>query len=199
MLAKTQNGTEVSVEFIKDVEPNENGFYCEIRRYDEDGDCEEDAWDNFCIHPEDCPNMGCFDECGGPTSEAEEFAKLHVEGLVDDNKTYTLYFAVMEDHSHKKSVVYSSEDKKCVEMFINLKMREKEMNIKYTERNDQWDRPYKVITTPEWDYGCWLDSVSIAFGEGMECETRGDAISEAHYIMCEYAHDLDEHYLDDDY
>ena len=43
MLAKTQNGTEVSVEFIKDVEPNENGFYCEIRRYDEDGDCEEDA------------------------------------------------------------------------------------------------------------------------------------------------------------
>ena len=78
MLAKTQNGTEVSVEFIKDVEPNENGFYCEIRRYDEDGECEEDAWDNFCIHPEDCPNMGCLYECGCPTLEAYEYSRLHV-------------------------------------------------------------------------------------------------------------------------
>lgn len=49
MIAHTGNGTKVDVSFVKDVEPNEGGYYCEIARHDT-----LEPFDNFCIHPEDC-------------------------------------------------------------------------------------------------------------------------------------------------
>lgn len=78
MLAMTARGTEVSVHFIMDCSPNEGGWFCEVYKYDRYGDLEPSICDDFCIHPDDCPN-GCFDSCGGPSEEAEQFASNHIE------------------------------------------------------------------------------------------------------------------------
>lgn len=78
MLAITKNGIECSVEDIRDVEPNEGGAWCTIHPYDKNGDCWEDYIDDVCIHPEDCPNEGIYNECGGLTAEAEEFLRKYV-------------------------------------------------------------------------------------------------------------------------
>lgn len=84
MLAKTSKGTEASVQFNRDCEPNEGGWWCEIYLYDEEGEIIEDRWDDFCIHPEDCREEGCIDPVtGGPTGEAEEYAREYVESITD--------------------------------------------------------------------------------------------------------------------
>lgn len=84
MLAKTAKGTEVSVHFIQDVEPNLDGWYCEIYLYDEDGEVTGDRYDDFCIYPEDCPEQGCYEKTtGGPTGEAEEYAREYIASISD--------------------------------------------------------------------------------------------------------------------
>lgn len=69
MICKTFNGTRVYVTYIKDVEPNEGGFYCEI--------CNEDyhPFDNFCVHTDDC-------DCGN-LDEVEDYIKEYVSKIVN--------------------------------------------------------------------------------------------------------------------
>ena len=82
MLAKTRKGTEVSVQFHRDCGPNEDGWYCEIYLYGEDGEVIEDRFDYFTIYPEDCREEGCVDaSTGGPTGEAEEYAREYVQSI----------------------------------------------------------------------------------------------------------------------
>lgn len=84
MLAKTAKGTEVSVHFIEDCEPNKGGWDCEIYLYDEDGDVRDDKFDDFTIYPDDCREEGCINgETGGPTGEAEEFAREFVLSITE--------------------------------------------------------------------------------------------------------------------
>ena len=66
--AKTKKGTKVYISFVKDVEPNKGGYYCEISRYY----CGS-TYDNFCIHPEDCD---CNNE-----AEVGNFAKNYVSTI----------------------------------------------------------------------------------------------------------------------
>ena len=83
MLAHTAKGTEVSVVFNRDYEPNPNGWYCETFLYDNDGGIIDERWDDFTICPEDCMESGCIDSYGGPTGEAEEYARESVASIRD--------------------------------------------------------------------------------------------------------------------
>lgn len=84
MLAHTALGTEVSVDFMPDCEENEGGLYCTITLYDsEEGEIVGDTFDDFCIHPSDCPKEGCWMWGGGPTEEAEDFARKYVSSIKD--------------------------------------------------------------------------------------------------------------------
>lgn len=83
MLAHTAKGTEVSVHFNRDCEPNPNGWYCEIFLYDNDGEIIDERWDDFTIYPEDCRESGCIDSDGEPTGEAEEYAREYVSSIED--------------------------------------------------------------------------------------------------------------------
>lgn len=84
MLAKTKKGTEVSVDFMPDCGVNEGGLYCTITLYNsEDGEIIGDTFDDFCIYAEDCPQQGCWAQGGGPTEEAELFARDYVGSICD--------------------------------------------------------------------------------------------------------------------
>lgn len=66
--ARTWNGTEVNVSFVKDVGVNEGGYYCTIEKAD------SEAWiDDFCIHPNDC-------DCTN-LDDVERYAREYVESI----------------------------------------------------------------------------------------------------------------------
>ena len=79
MLAIDKQGNEYSIQPIKDCEENADGAYCEVYPYDKDGESANDYTDFFCIHKEDCPNEGVWDEYGGLTAEAETFATNYIK------------------------------------------------------------------------------------------------------------------------
>lgn len=68
--ARTKRGTAVWVHAIPDLEPNENGYYCEIY-LNPNGD----RYDDFCIHKGDCDLTNDID--------VREFIKEYVSQIIE--------------------------------------------------------------------------------------------------------------------
>lgn len=68
--ATTGKGTKVWVHAIEDVDPNKGGYYCEIYL-----NPNEDRYDDFCIHREDCDLTNDID--------VREFIEEYVSQIVE--------------------------------------------------------------------------------------------------------------------